>query len=123
MPEEATFDFPADLRKEQLELLELRDEYAAFCKTLPWSAVPLEGFAKDEPTMGPAGQRKVIFGDSPGYTAEQADREQHLRERLILLSTLVGTHPYWGSLPVEDRVKARMTLKHAHEQLPASEAA
>ncbi|MFE2693603.1 hypothetical protein [Streptomyces mirabilis] len=123
MPEETTFDFPADLRKEQLELLELRDEYAAFCKTLPWSAVPLEGFEKDEPTMGPAGQRKVIFGDSPGYTAEQAEREQQLRERLVELSALVGMHRFWSDVPREDRVKARMALKHAHEQLPVSEVA
>ncbi|MFC7261474.1 hypothetical protein [Streptomyces lutosisoli] len=123
MPEETTFDFPANLRQKQLELLELRDEYATFCETLPWSAVPLEGFAKDEATMGPAGQRRVIFEDSPGYTAEQAEREQQLRERLVELSALVRMHRFWSEVPREDRVKARMALKHAHEQLPVSEVA
>ncbi|MGW2090053.1 hypothetical protein [Streptomyces sp. NPDC001880] len=35
--------------------------------------------------------------------------------QLLELSTTVSTHPFWDSVEADDRVAARMVLKHAHE--------
>ncbi|MFJ8870403.1 hypothetical protein ACIRD6_32210 [Streptomyces sp. NPDC102473] len=52
--------------------------------------------------------------DSPGYTPEQAERLAGYRARILELTTLVITHPYWATLSGPDRVAARTALKHVH---------
>lgn len=107
-----TYDFPEDLCAAQLDLHRTRAEYAALCRTLPWSVTPEPGWTSEKHVLG---DRVVSFPDSPGYTTEQAAEVERLRRRLLDLSVMVTTHPYWATLTA-DVVDARMALKHAHEQ-------
>ncbi|NUK02596.1 hypothetical protein HRW23_20735 [Streptomyces lunaelactis] len=106
-----TYDFPDDLRTAQLDLHRTRAEYAALCRTLPWSVTPEPGWTSEKHVLG---DRVVSFPASPGYTAEQLAEEQRLRRRLLELSVTVSTHPYWATL-AGDVVDARSALKHADE--------
>ncbi|WP_405999599.1 hypothetical protein [Streptomyces sp. NBC_00829] len=114
-----TYDFPDDLRAAQLDLHRTRAEYAALCRTLPWSVTPEPGWTGEKHVLG---DRVVSFPDSPGYTAEQAAEVKRLRRRLLDLSVTVSTHPYWATLSV-GVVDARTALKHAHEQSAPEQAA
>ncbi|MFI9028848.1 hypothetical protein [Streptomyces sp. NPDC053560] len=104
------YDFPEDLIAAQLEMHQARAEYRALCATLPWSATPQPGYERPEGYWYPFRRE-----DSPGYTEEQAEREEQLRARMLELSIQIGTHPYWGTLSGGDVVAARSALKHVHD--------
>jgi hypothetical protein len=112
VPTNDAYDFPQDLLDAQLALHETRAAYEEYAQTLPWSAVPMPGWEADKQLHS-----NYISGkpDSPGYTDEQAAEVARFQARLVELSTLVSTHPYWASLG-EGVVMARMALKHAHEK-------
>lgn len=113
MPKTApAFDFPQDLRDAQEALHRTRAECEEYARTLPWSAEPMPGWEGDKQLHTSYRSSKEA---SPGYTEEQADRLTGYRVRLLELSTIVMTHPFWGTLSGEDLVLARMVLKHAHE--------
>ena len=103
--------FPDDLVDLQKRLHQARAGYSALCRTLPWSVVPLPGWAGEEhPHTG------VVTGgreDSPGYTKEQTAEEKRLWDLVRDLSIAVSTHPFWDTLPKDGAVvEARMALKH-----------
>ncbi|MFB6507536.1 MULTISPECIES: hypothetical protein [unclassified Streptomyces] len=106
------FPFPQDLLDAQAALDETRAAYEEYATTLPWSAEPMPGWENDKQLHSTYTSAKP---DSPGYTEEQAAEVAHFRTRLLELSTTVSTHPFWDSVDTDDRVAARMTLKHAHD--------
>ncbi|MFI8944126.1 hypothetical protein [Streptomyces syringium] len=102
-----TFEFPDDLRAAQLESRQVTAELEALCRELPWSVEPHPGIPAREgdpfPTERPA---------TDGWTPEQQEKVQQLRERQRELATAVITHPYWSTEDVRgDVVAARMALK------------
>ncbi|MGZ2360924.1 hypothetical protein LRE75_30300 [Streptomyces sp. 372A] len=113
----STYDFPQDLRDAQLALHRTRAAYEQYAETLPWSAEPMPGWEADKQLHSSYRSAKP---DSPGYTPEQHEQVQKYRAELLELSATVTTHPYWATLN-EGVVKARMALKHAHEEQPAGE--
>ncbi|MFD4899150.1 hypothetical protein [Streptomyces sp. NPDC058411] len=78
------------------------------CRGRP-SLARLEG-GQAAPQRPPAGE-----GGQSGYTAEEAERLAGYRARILELTTLVLTHPYWQTLSGPDRVEERTALKHAHD--------
>ncbi|MET9436932.1 hypothetical protein [Streptomyces sp. NPDC006551] len=113
--------FPSDLLTAQLALHQARAEYAAFCRTLPWSVEPTPGWPGEvHPHTG------VVTGgreDSPGYTDEQKAEYERLSRLVRDLSIQVSTHPHWENLTGEALVTARMVLKHHPDAVPAGVAA
>ncbi|MEE1812633.1 hypothetical protein [Streptomyces sp. BE133] len=116
MPKTPALNFPQDLLDAQAALHETRAGYEEYAKTLPWSAEPMPGWESDKQLHSNYISAKP---DSPGYTEEQAAEVARFRARLLELSITVSTHPFWDSVDVGDRVKARMALKHAHEPAEA----
>ena len=113
----ADFDFPQDLLDAQAALDKVQAERDTFARTLPWSAEPMPGWEAPKQLHTDYRPRREA---SPGYTPEQAARIAEYRTRILELTTLIVTHPYWGTLAGPDRIDARSALKHAHE--PAAEA-
>ncbi|MGG8410013.1 hypothetical protein ACM614_27315 [Streptomyces sp. 12297] len=105
------YDFPPRLRALQLQLNRVRSRYLALCAELPWSAEPVAGWKADEYRYSHRGD----VPDSPGYTPEQAEALAHLYRRLLRLSRLVLTDPYWQTLEGEQLVDARMALKRVED--------
>jgi hypothetical protein len=110
----ATHDFPSDLLAGQEELHQVRAELLALLKQLPWSVEPSDGFSDDN------GWRKVERPATPGWTQDEQAQVEKLRERERELAVFVSSHRYWSDVPVDDRVDARMALKHAHESPPSA---
>lgn len=106
-----TYPFPQDLLDAQAALHRTRAECEEYARTLPWSAEPMPGWEADKQLHSNYVSSKP---DSPGYTAEQAERIAGYRARLLELSATVMVHPFWETLG-DDVVAARMALKHAHE--------
>ena len=113
-----TYAFPQDLLDAQAALAETWAACDAYARTLPWSAEPLPGW---EAEKQPYTSFRSGKADSPGYTAEQAAEVARFQARLLELSVAVSTHPFWGGLEGDAVVKARMALKHAHDE-PADDA-
>ncbi|MFF8410593.1 hypothetical protein [Streptomyces omiyaensis] len=112
-------DFPDDLKKAQAELHRARAEYRTLCQALPWSVEPLPGWpgTKHPHTDEVTGGREA----SPGYTAEQAEREAALWARIRELSIQVSTHPHWSTVEQGPKlVDARMALKSDPDVLAAA---
>ncbi|MGG8408028.1 hypothetical protein ACM614_16125 [Streptomyces sp. 12297] len=101
------YDFPPRLRALQLQLHRVRAQHLAPCAELPWSAEPMAGWKASEHRYSHRGD----VPDSPGYTPEQADAVHRFHRRMLRLSRLVLTDPYWTSLDGEQLVDARMALK------------
>lgn len=107
-----SFDFPQDLLDAQAALTAVQAERDTFARTLPWSAEPMPGWEAPKQLHSDYRPAKQ---DSPGYTQEQAGQVALFRARILELTTLIVTHPYWGTLDGPDRIQARSALKHAHE--------
>ena len=116
MPKTA-FDFPQDLLDAQAALTAVQAERDVFARTLPWSAEPMPGWEAPKQLHSAYQPHKEA---SPGYTPEQAAQVTEYRARILELTTLIVTHPYWVTLNGPARIDARSALKHAHE--PAAEA-
>lgn len=101
--------FPDDLIATQTRLHQAFAEHAAFCRTLPWSVEPMDGWPGEaHPHTGAiTGGREA----SPGWTAEQKAEELRLRKSCVDLSIEVTVHPYWESVPQESMVAERQRLK------------
>ncbi|MFG2716262.1 hypothetical protein ACGFX2_37885 [Streptomyces goshikiensis] len=73
------------------------------------------GLGHVEPMQGWArGERFSHRGDgpdSPGWTDEQKERAERMRQELRDLSAALVDHPYWATVAREDVVAARMLLK------------
>ncbi|GAA2955490.1 MULTISPECIES: hypothetical protein [Streptomyces] len=111
MPKTApSFAFPQDLLDAQAALHETRAACEEYARTLPWSAEPMPGWEGEKQlhTYRPGKEA------SPGYTEEQHTEITRRRAELLRLSTVVSTHPFWGTVD-GNLVAARMALKHAHE--------
>ncbi|MGW9238143.1 hypothetical protein ACWGRL_05305 [[Kitasatospora] papulosa] len=106
------YTFPQDLLDHQAALTAAQAERDAFAQTLPWSAEPMPGWEAPKQLHSDYRPHKEA---SPGYTTEQAQHLAQLRARILELTTLVVTHPYWATLDGPDRVQARTALKHVHE--------
>ncbi|MGW7433346.1 hypothetical protein ACWGIN_27875 [Streptomyces sp. NPDC054861] len=114
----AETSFPQDLIDAQARLHQARAEYAAYCRTLPWSVEPLDGWPG---TVHPhTGEVTGGRAPSPGYTDEQKAEDVRLQALVRGLSIEVSTHPYWDTLPKDATVvKARTALKHHPATVPA----
>ncbi|GGZ11321.1 hypothetical protein [Streptomyces poonensis] len=112
-----TYDFPSDLLAGQEELHQVRAELLALLRRLPWSVEPLDGFHDDN------GWRKVERPASPGWTADEQAEVEKLRRRERELAVFVTCHRFWEEVTGQDKVDARMRLKHAHERPEPPEAA
>lgn len=110
-----TYPFPQDLLDAQATLHRVRAECEEYARTLPWSAEPLLGWEANKQLHSNYVSSKP---DSPGYTDEQAAQIAEYRARMLELSTVVFTHPFWSTL-TEDVTKARSALLHAHEPAEA----
>ncbi|MFD9047847.1 hypothetical protein [Streptomyces zaomyceticus] len=115
------YGFPEDLKRLQARLHRARAEHEALCRTLPWSAEPLPGWAaKTHPN-----DSKIIVSEgrapSPGYTPQQHAEDTRLRDLVQELSAEVVTHPFWGTLAGSDRVAARVALKTHRDVLATSQ--
>ncbi|MFC8231041.1 hypothetical protein [Streptomyces sp. NPDC057287] len=108
----SAFDFPQDLLDAQAAVDAVRAEHDRFAQLLPWSAEPMPGWKSDKQLHSDYLSEKQ---DSPGYTTEEAERLAGYRARILELTTLVITHPYWATLSGPDRVAARTALKHVHD--------
>lgn len=108
----ATYDFPSDLLAGQEELHQIRAELLALLKRLPWSVEPLDGFSDD------TGWRKVERPASPGWTEDEQAEVEKLRQRERELAVFVSGHRFWAQVTAENKVDARMRLKHAQEEPP-----
>ncbi|MEU6367136.1 hypothetical protein ABZ876_15735 [Streptomyces sp. NPDC046931] len=108
----ASYDFPSDLLAGQEELHQVRAELLALLKRLPWSVEPLDGFSDDN------GWRSVERPASPGWTADEQAEVEKLRERERELAIFVSSHRFWAEVTTENKVDARMRLKHAQEHEP-----
>ncbi|BDT39483.1 hypothetical protein [Streptomyces yaizuensis] len=102
------YTFPGDLRDAQARLHEVRAEYGALCRELPWSAAPLPGWEDDRRHPGYRSSRP----DSPGYTPDQAAEVDRLHAQMLDLAQLIVTHKHWKGLSGPTLVKARTALKH-----------
>jgi hypothetical protein len=105
----ATYDFPSDLLAGQEELHQVRAELLALLKRLPWSVEPLDGFSDIH------GWRKVERPASPGWTADEQAEVEKLRRRERELAVFVTCHRFWENVTTPEKVDARSSLKHAHE--------
>ncbi|MER7761520.1 hypothetical protein [Streptomyces sp. NPDC097619] len=99
-----SYDYPKKLVQLQLAMAALQAEYARFVADLPRSVVPLDAHEGREGLW-------TARDPSPGYTEEQKARRTAYEADLRELSAQVSAHPYWASLPPEDRVAARQGLK------------
>ncbi|MGW3492148.1 hypothetical protein [Streptomyces sp. NPDC001020] len=108
----ATYDFPGDLLTGQEELHQVRAELLTLLKRLPWSVEPLDGFSDD------TGWRKVERQASPGWTEEEQAEVEKLRQRERELAVFVSCHRFWAEVTTENKVDARMYLKHVHVEPP-----
>ncbi|MFE9094175.1 hypothetical protein [Streptomyces sp. NPDC007264] len=108
----ATYDFPSDLLAGQEELHQVRAELLALLKRLPWSVEPLEGFSDD------TAWRKVERPASPGWTEDEQAEVEKLRRRERELAVFVSGHRFWSQVAKEEKVDARMRLKHVAEEPP-----
>ncbi|WP_030200719.1 hypothetical protein [Streptomyces sp. NRRL S-87] len=104
-----TYEFPPRLCALQLQLHRVRADSVRLSAELPWSVEPMPGWPASEHRFSHRGD----VPDSAGYTPEQKAAQDRLRKRELRLAAAVGTDPFWGTLAGEDRVKARMALKHA----------
>ncbi|MFC9284340.1 hypothetical protein [Streptomyces collinus] len=91
---------------------QVRAELSALFKRLPWSVEPADGFSDDN------GWRKVERPASPGWTADEQAEVEKLRRREHELAVFVSGHRFWAEVATADRVEARTSLKHAHEDTP-----
>ncbi|MFI6653223.1 hypothetical protein ACIBI8_37240 [Streptomyces sp. NPDC050529] len=107
-----TYPFPQDLLDAQASLDETRAACELYALTLPWSAEPMPGWEANKQLHSNYISEKP---DSPGYTDEQAAEVARFRARILELSTIVFSHPFWATLG-DDVVKARSALLHAHDQ-------
>ncbi|MDT0461408.1 MULTISPECIES: hypothetical protein [Streptomyces] len=105
----ASYDFPSDLLAGQEELHQVRAELLALLKRLPWSVEPLDAFSDDN------GWRKVERPASPGWTADEQAEVEKLRRRERELAVFVSCHRFWSEVTTENKVDARMRLKHTDE--------
>ncbi|MFC8230257.1 hypothetical protein [Streptomyces sp. NPDC057287] len=108
----SVFDFPQDLLDAQAALDAAQAEHDQFAQLLAWSAEPMPGWKSDKQLHSDYLSEKQ---DSPGCKTEEAERLAGYRARILELTTLVITHPYWTTLSGPDRVAARTALKHAHD--------
>ncbi|MFJ3205821.1 hypothetical protein [Streptomyces sp. NPDC086989] len=102
-----SFDFPPRLQALQAQLHRVRAEYAAFCRSLPWSVEPHPGWQAREGVYSHRGDVPA----SPGYTDEQRRRKAAYEQRLRRLASVVSGHPFWSTVEREQVVAARMALK------------
>lgn len=100
--------FPDELREAQRRLHEAQAAYARHCATLPWSAVPAEGWKAGEQQF--SGYRREVPA-TEGYTPEQRVEDERLRALVLELSLKVMCHLFWSTFRAEDRVDARQALK------------
>jgi hypothetical protein len=105
----ATYDFPSDLLAGQEELHQVRAELLALLKRLPWSVEPLDGFSDT------GAWRKVERPASPGWTADEQAEVEKLRRREFELTVFVSGHRFWSEVAPQDKVEARMRLKHTRD--------
>jgi len=105
----ASYEFPSDLLAGQEELHQVRAELLALLKRLPWSVEPLDGFSDDN------GWRKVERPASPGWTEDEQAEVEKLRRRERELAVFISCHRFWAEVATEDKVAARMRLKHEEE--------
>ncbi|WP_405546559.1 hypothetical protein OG590_39690 (plasmid) [Streptomyces goshikiensis] len=101
-----TLSFPDDLLKLQVELHRAHAEHRDFLAGLPWSVEPMQGWARGERFS-----HRGDVPDSPGWTDEQKERAERMRQELRDLSAAVVDHSYWATVAREDVVAARMLLK------------
>ncbi|MFC0843533.1 hypothetical protein ACFH04_07265 [Streptomyces noboritoensis] len=100
--------FPDDLRDTQTRLHQAWADYARHCATLPWSAVPAEGWKTLEQQF--SGYHREVPA-TEGYTPEQQAEVERLRVLALELSRIVMRHPFWRTVPMEDKADARQALK------------
>ncbi|MEW2393086.1 hypothetical protein AB0933_32470 [Streptomyces venezuelae] len=95
-----SFDFPSDLIEASLTCKNLREE--------------LEALPVDEVTRadGTPVERKRT---AKAYTEDEAADVAQMRADRLEAAEFVVTHPFWESVPAEDRMKARAALKHHGE--------
>ncbi|MBH1934161.1 hypothetical protein I5Q34_07600 [Streptomyces sp. AV19] len=104
-----SFDFPRSLRQAQLELHQVRADLAALALTLPWSAEPMPAWSTPSGHWRPSSRP-----ESPGWTEEEQQQVNALRDRARELSITISTHPFWGTVEPGRVIEARMALKHEH---------
>ncbi|MFG2666475.1 hypothetical protein ACGFY6_19815 [Streptomyces sp. NPDC048387] len=108
--------FPDDLLRLQEQLHRAYAEHRTLLASLPWSAEPLEGWAR--------GERYSHRGDvstSPGWSEEEKQGVARLERELRQLALSVSGHPYWLTVPPEGRGAARMDLKKRTRPAAADE--
>ncbi|MFJ3673802.1 hypothetical protein ACIPSE_45905 [Streptomyces sp. NPDC090106] len=119
-PSETPFDpaaFPPDLLEAQRRAAELFAALHVFQATLPWSREPSEGWPADK-------ERKRSGRDATdGWTAEQGERYDALREELREAAAAVNAHEWWRGCADEGvrggaLVDLRQVLKHADGAVP-----
>ncbi|MGW0750799.1 hypothetical protein [Streptomyces sp. NPDC002587] len=98
--------FPGDLLQLQERLHRAHAEHRAYLAELPWSVEPMAGWARGERFS-----HRGDLPDSTGWSDEQKETVDRMRAELRELSTAVGDHPQWATVPREDLVNARMQLK------------
>ncbi|WP_165986243.1 hypothetical protein [Streptomyces sp. YIM 98790] len=104
------FSFPGDLLAAQRRLSAAEAEHVALCRALP--------------SRARAAQRRPRGGPPPGeWVHEQADHERRVRARVLELAEAVHGHPYWQSLPPDERAAARSALRRHGPDAPAAAAA
>ncbi|MET7389411.1 hypothetical protein [Streptomyces sp. NPDC005385] len=106
-----TYEFPSDLLAGQEELHQVRAELLALLKRLPWSVEPLDGFSDT------GGWRKVERPASPGWSPDEQAEVEKLRQREHELAVFVSGHRYWSEVAAPEKVEARMSLKHARDEV------
>ncbi|WP_058043837.1 hypothetical protein [Streptomyces roseifaciens] len=114
MPD-SPYPYPDDLLAAQEELRAVYARLRAQLAETPWSVEPMPGWTSDpdrDRGRGYTSERP----DSPGWTPEQQEAVTALRARARELVTAVSTHPFWDTVDRGEVVKARMALKHVHEQ-------
>ncbi|WP_405633862.1 hypothetical protein [Streptomyces sp. NBC_01174] len=111
-----TYDFPQDLRDAQLALHQTRAALEGYAAGLPWSAEPMPGWQTEKQLHSSYRSERA---DSPGWTPQQHEEVARLRKKLLDLSITVTTHLFWATVDQVEVVKARMALKHAHEEADA----
>lgn len=95
-----SFDFPADLIEASLTCKNLREKL---------DALPVDEVTR---TDGTPVERKR---PAKAYTEEEAAEVARMRAERLAAAEFVVAHPFWESVPAEDRMKARAALKHHGE--------
>jgi hypothetical protein len=95
----SSYDFPPDLLEASSTCKALTDQIAAF---------PLNDVTLKDGTPLPPRQRETRI-----YTVAMVEELTKLRAARLEKAEYVVTHGFWGTVPAEDRWKARSALKHS----------